>query len=194
MKKFLLALFFTAFALTGVHAQSAQQSPAQPDVKPTILDPVANKRVAEISAQLRCLVCQNQSIADSNAELALDLKKHRGLSFPGLNVRGLNVAELAMDLKKQVVKQIAEGKTNQQIIDFMVDRYGDFVLYNPPFKMSTLLLWLGPILFLVLALGGLFYTMAKRKKLKPVELTAEQKRRAEELLRGKEPAKRRDAK
>ena len=117
MKKFLLALFFTAFALTGVHAQSAQQSPAQPDVKPTILDPVANKRVAEISAQLRCLVCQNQSIADSNAELALDLKK-------------------------QVVKQIAEGKTNQQIIDFMVDRYGDFVLYNPPFKMSTLLLWL----------------------------------------------------
>lgn len=169
MKKFLLALFFTAFALTGVHAQSAQQSPAQPDVKPTILDPVANKRVAEISAQLRCLVCQNQSIADSNAELALDLKK-------------------------QVVKQIAEGKTNQQIIDFMVDRYGDFVLYNPPFKMSTLLLRLGPILFLVLALGGLFYTMAKRKKLKPVELTAEQKRRAEELLRGNEPAKRRDAK
>ena len=138
------------------------------DVKPTILDPVANKRVAEISAQA-CLVCQNQSIADSNAELALDLKK-------------------------QVVKQIAEGKTNQQIIDFMVDRYGDFVLYNPPFKMSTLLLWLGPILFLVLALGGLFYTMAKRKKLKPVELTAEQKRRAEELLRGNEPAKRRDAK
>ncbi len=168
MKKFLLALFFTAFALTGVHAH-AQQSPAQPDVKPTILDPVANKRVAEISAQLRCLVCQNQSIADSNAELA-------------------------MDLKKQVVKQIAEGKTNQQIIDFMVDRYGDFVLYNPPFKMNTLLLWLGPILFLVLALGGLFYTMAKRKKLKPVELTEEQKRRAEELLRGTEPAKRRDAK
>lgn len=97
---------------------------------------------AEISAQLRCLVCQNQSIADSNAELA-------------------------MDLKKQVVKQIAEGKTNQQIIDFMVDRYGDFVLYNPPFKMSTLLLWLGPILFLVLALGGLFYTMAKRRNLNP---------------------------
>ena len=56
MKKFLLALFFTAFALTGAHAQPAQQSPAQPDVKPTILDPVANKRVAEISAQLRCLV------------------------------------------------------------------------------------------------------------------------------------------
>lgn len=75
MKKFLLALFFTAFALTGAHAQPAQQSPAQPDVKPTILDPVANKRVAEISAQLRCLVCQNQSIADSNAELAMDLKK-----------------------------------------------------------------------------------------------------------------------
>lgn len=82
MKKFLLALFFTAFALTGVHAQSAQQSPAQPDVKPTILDPVANKRVAEISAQLRCLVCQNQSIADSNAELALDLKNRSSSKSP----------------------------------------------------------------------------------------------------------------
>lgn len=98
-------------------------------------------------------------------------------ALPGLPEQSIadSNAELALDLKKQVVKQIAEGKTNQQIIDFMVDRYGDFVLYNPPFKMSTLLLWLGPILFLVLALGGLFYTMAKRKKLKPVELTARTK-------------------
>ena len=69
MKKFLLALFFTAFALTGVHAQSAQQSPAQPDVKPTILDPVANNRVSQMTAQLLCLVCQNQKIAYSNADL-----------------------------------------------------------------------------------------------------------------------------
>ena len=99
-----------------------------------------------------------------------------------------------LSLHSRVRHSLTSSKTHQQIIDFMVDRYGDFVLYNPPFKMSTLLLWLGPILFLVLALGGLFYTMAKRKKLKPVELTAEQKRRAEELLRGNEPAKRRDAK
>ena len=89
IRKFLLALMLVVSAASCVFAQ--QSTPA-PDVKPTILDPVANKRVAEISSQLRCLVCQNQSIADSNAELA-------------------------MDLKKQVVKQIAEGKSNQQIID-----------------------------------------------------------------------------
>lgn len=166
IKRVLLTLFFAFFAVLSVNAQ---QSQPQADVKPTILDPVANKRVAEISAQLRCLVCQNQSIADSNAELA-------------------------MDLKKQVVKQIEEGKSDKQIIDFMVERYGDFVLYDPPFKMSTLLLWLGPILFLVLALGGLFYTLVQRKKIKPVELTAEQKKRADELLRGDAPAKGRSAK
>lgn len=166
MKRVLLAFFFAVFAAFSVNAQ---QSQPQADVKPTILDPVANKRVAEISAQLRCLVCQNQSIADSNAELA-------------------------MDLKKQVVKQVAEGKSNQQIIDFMVERYGDFVLYDPPFKMSTLLLWLGPVIFLFLALGTLFFTLVQRKKIKPVELTAEQKKRADALLRGEDPAKGRNAK
>lgn len=156
IRKFLLALMLVVSAAFCVFAQ--QSTPA-PDVKPTILDPVANKRVAEISSQLRCLVCQNQSIADSNAELA-------------------------MDLKKQVVKQIAEGKSNQQIIDFMVDRYGDFVLYNPPFKLSTLLLWVGPALFFVLALTALFWTLAKRKKQKAVPLTEEQRKRAEALLKG----------
>ena len=139
IRKFLLALMLVVSAASCVFAQ--QSTPA-PDVKPTILDPVANKRVAEISSQLRCLVCQNQSIADSNAELA-------------------------MDLKKQVVKQIAEGKSNQQIIDFMVDRYGDFVLYNPPFKLAAL-----------------FWTLAKRKKQKAVPLTEEQRKRAEALLKG----------
>ena len=156
IRKFLLALMLVVSAASCVFAQ--QSTPA-PDVTPTILDPVANKRVAEISSQLRCLVCQNQSIADSNAELA-------------------------MDLKKQVVKQIAEGKSNQQIIDFMVDRYGDFVLYNPPFKLSTLLLWVGPALFFVLALTALFWTLAKRKKQKAVPLTEEQRKRAEALLKG----------
>lgn len=156
IRKFLLALMLVVSVASCVFAQ--QSTPA-PDVKPTILDPVANKRVAEISSQLRCLVCQNQSIADSNAELA-------------------------MDLKKQVVKQIAEGKSNQQIIDFMVDRYGDFVLYNPPFKLSTLLLWVGPALFFVLALAALFWTLAKRKKQKAVPLTEEQRKRAEALLKG----------
>ncbi len=150
MRKFLLVLM--AFFSVAVFA-------AQNDVKPTILDPVANKRVAEISGQLRCLVCQNQSIADSNAELAIDLKN-------------------------QVVKQIAAGKTNEEIINFMVERYGDFVLYNPPFKLSTVFLWVGPALFFVIALGALFWTLNRRKKVVARPLTEEEHRRAQALLRG----------
>ncbi len=140
-------------------AQSGTASQPTGDVKATLLDPVENKRVVEISNQLRCLVCQNQSIADSNAELAIDLKN-------------------------QVVKQIAAGKTNQEIIDFMVERYGDFVLYKPPFKLSTVLLWVGPALFFVLALFFLFRTLINRNKQKVVPLSAEEKKRAEELLKG----------
>lgn len=161
IRKFIIGLLLS-FSVLGIAV--AQQSTPSPDVKPTILDPVANKRVSEISSQLRCLVCQNQSIADSNAELA-------------------------MDLKRQVVKQIAEGKSNQQIIDFMVDRYGDFVLYNPPFKLSTLLLWLGPALIFVLGLTALFWTLSKRKKQKVVPLTEEQRKRAEALLQGNKDVK-----
>lgn len=158
MMKKLLFLICTLISLS-CFAQVPQATGTAPDVKPTILDPVANKRVAEISSQLRCLVCQNQSIADSNAELAIDLKN-------------------------QVVKQIAAGKTNEQIIDFMVERYGDFVLYNPPFKLSTLLLWVGPALFFVFALTALFWTLIKRKQQKAKPLTAEEKARAEALLKG----------
>lgn len=150
MKKFLMLLAAFCCSISVVLAA---------DVKPTILDPVANKRVVEIASQLRCLVCQNQSIADSNAELAIDLKN-------------------------QVVKQIAAGKTNQEIIDFMVERYGDFVLYNPPFKMSTALLWLGPLLFALIAIGSLFWTLSKRRKLSVAPLSQEERKRAENLLAG----------
>lgn len=80
---------------------------------------MAHKRVLGISEQLRCLVCQNQSIAESNAELAVDLRN-------------------------QVIEQIKAGRSDKEIIDYMVDRYGDFVLYKPPFKASTAILWSGP--------------------------------------------------
>lgn len=155
MKKFLMLL--AAFCCSISVALAV-------DVKPTILDPVANKRVVEIASQLRCLVCQNQSIADSNAELAIDLKN-------------------------QVVKQIAAGKTNQEIIDFMVERYGDFVLYKPPFKMSTALLWLGPLLFALVAIGTLFWTLAKRRKVVVAPLSQEERKRAEILLSGQTNSK-----
>ena len=81
----------------------------------------------ELTAELRCLVCQNQNLADSDADLA-------------------------KDLKDQVYKMVQEGSTHQQVLDYMVTRYGDFVLYRPAFKLKTLLLWLGPLVFLLLTL------------------------------------------
>jgi cytochrome c-type biogenesis protein CcmH len=91
-----------------------------------------------VAEQLRCLVCQNQSIADSHAQLALDLKREARL-------------------------QLSQGRSEQEVIDFMVQRYGDFVLYRPPFKAITMVLWLGP--FVVLAAGStaLLYNLRRRE-------------------------------
>jgi len=89
-------------------------------------------RTMALAGELRCLVCQNQSLADSHAPLALDLRE-------------------------QIHQQLAQGRSEQQVVDFMVQRYGDFVLYEPPLNASTALLWFGPLLLLaggILALRG----------------------------------------
>ncbi len=95
-------------------------------------------RYRTLTGQLRCLVCQNQNIADSDAPLAADLRN-------------------------QVKRQILAGESNQQITDYLTARYGDFVLYKPPFKLITLLLWLGPVLLVLLALG-MAYAFARRSR------------------------------
>ena len=95
---------FAGGLMAAVAALSAG-SVAAAEAEPTAFDPIAHQRVVEVSEQLRCLVCQNQSIAESNAELAVDLRN-------------------------QVIEQVKAGKTNKEIIDFMVERYGDFVLYK----------------------------------------------------------------
>ena len=97
------------------------------EAKPVAADPVLEARVLRIATELRCLVCQNQTIADSNAGLAVDLRN-------------------------QVREMLRRGQSEQEIIDFMTARYGDFVLYRPPLKPSTWLLWIGPV---VMVLGGL---------------------------------------
>lgn len=102
-------------------------------------DPAVEARVMKLSETLRCLVCQNQSIAESNADLA-------------------------NDLKRQVREMIAAGKHDDEIRDYMVERYGDFVLYEPPLKTSTLLLWAGPAALLLLALGGFVLTVRTRQR------------------------------
>ena len=130
------------------------------EAAPAAQDPVLEQRVMAISGELRCLVCQNQTIADSNAELAADLRN-------------------------QVREKIRQGQSDRQIIDFMVERYGDFVLYRPPFKATTLLLWLGPLLLLAGGLAVLFRRLARPRVEGNPELTADERERARSLLAGK---------
>jgi cytochrome c-type biogenesis protein CcmH len=110
-------------ALAGLLAATGLQA-ASPS--PPATDPALEARVQALSAELRCLVCQNQSLADSHAELA-------------------------MDLKNQVREQLRAGRSEAEVVDYLTDRYGDFVRYRPAFKPMTLLLWAGPVLLL---LGG----------------------------------------
>jgi cytochrome c-type biogenesis protein CcmH len=120
--------------------------------------PAEQQRMARLAEQLRCLVCQNQSIADSNADLAVDLRR-------------------------QIAEQIAQGRSDREIVDFMVQRYGDFVLYNPPVKATTLLLWLGPPLLVLLGAGVLLRSLRERRKLaEPPALNDEERRTAAQLL------------
>ena len=101
-------------------------------------DSSVEKRTAALAQELRCLVCQNQTLADSNAPLA-------------------------MDLRNQIREQLAAGKSERDVKDYMVARYGDFVLYRPPFNAATALLWAGPFLLL---LGG-FFLLFRRLRRKP---------------------------
>jgi cytochrome c-type biogenesis protein CcmH len=130
------------------------------DAVPTEQDPVAAKRAVELAEKLRCLVCQNQSIAESNAELALDLRR-------------------------QIREQIAAGKSDDEIVDFMVQRYGDFVLYRPPLKASTVFLWFGPAALLVLGLWVLLRVLRQRRSAAEERpLSDDERARAERLLGG----------
>jgi cytochrome c-type biogenesis protein CcmH len=127
---------------------------------PTVAeDPALEKRVMEIGQELRCLVCQNQTIADSNAGLAVDLKN-------------------------QVREQLKAGKSQQEIIDFMVQRYGDFVLYRPAFKATTVLLWAGPFVLLAGGIVAGVMVVRRRRKMAPASthLTEAQRRKAAQLL------------
>jgi len=146
-----IALLLLALAAAGGPAAAREAAPAAED-------PVLEKRAMKLASELRCLVCQNQSLAESNAGLALDLKD-------------------------QVRKQIREGKSDAEIRDFMVARYGDFVLYSPPLKPTTVLLWAGPfVLLLAGALVLVVYLQRRRALVVQAELTPEQRARAQALL------------
>lgn len=117
--------------------------------------PEQRARYHRLAEELRCLVCQNQTLADSNAELAADLRH-------------------------QVENQILAGRSDDEIKAYLVQRYGDFVLYRPPFKASTALLWLGP--FVLLALGAwLYFRRVRLRKSEPPASKAERSRAAKLL-------------
>lgn len=133
--KFALATLLASVALAAAAPLHAQMREAPPLAE----DPVVEARVMNLATVLRCLVCQNQTLADSNAELAVDLRN-------------------------QVREQIKAGRSDEQIIDYLVARYGDFVLYRPPVRTSTVLLWAGPFVLLVAGLAGLVVTLRRRAR------------------------------
>jgi len=149
MKSF-FAAFAALFLSLSLHAREAA---------PLAEDPVIEKRLIAISEELRCLVCQNEALAGSRAELAEDLREE---------VRGL----------------IREGKSDREVKDFLVSRYGEFVLYRPRFKPETYLLWVGPFILLFIGLFSLVRFL-KRRSAQIVEtpLSEDDKQRAATLLK-----------
>jgi cytochrome c-type biogenesis protein CcmH len=119
-------------------------------------DAATEARMARLTEQLRCLVCQNQTIEDSNADLAVDLRR-------------------------QIRSQIEAGKSDEQILNFLVQRYGEFVLYRPRLKTATALLWFGPLLFLAIGAGAMIITVRKRAA-RELEQTREEHEKALALL------------
>ena len=119
------------------------------------------QRFKALTEELRCLVCQNQSLADSNAELA-------------------------HDLRREVFRLMKQGKTDEQIMDFLVTRYSDFVLYRPRLKMSTIILWFGPFILGIIALSVLVITIKRKNREAATELTQADQEKLKKLLEKKE--------
>jgi cytochrome c-type biogenesis protein CcmH len=123
-------------------------------------DPAGEQHFKDLISELRCLVCQNQSLADSDAELA-------------------------HDLRAEVYEMVQAGKSDSEVVDFLVERYGDFVLYKPPLKPSTYLLWFGPFVLMIIAVLLLLRSVRRQSKTPVSELSTEERQRLDKLLRDK---------
>lgn len=125
---------------------------------PVAEDPEVEKRMLALTMDLRCLVCQNETIADSRADFS-------------------------NDIRREIREQIKANKNDQEIIQFLVDRYGDFVLYNPPIKPTTILLWFGPVVLFIIGLSSLIiYLKRRQEKIEEVSLSETQMKRVADLL------------
>ena len=159
VRRLLAALLAVAAALPAMAAEAPSSAPSAaasaaplvasapatarfeaPAARPTAPDPALEARMLAITGELRCLVCQNQTIADSHADLAVDLRQ-------------------------EVRELLQKGWTPEQVRKYMTDRYGDFVLYRPPLKATTLALWFGPLALLVGGLAVLFVVLRRRNRL-----------------------------
>lgn len=120
-------------------------------------DPALEDQMRDIAYELRCLVCQNETIAESDADLAVDLRN-------------------------QIRQQLQQGRTPDQIRQFMVDRYGEFILFRPRFSAKTLLLWIGPFVLLLFAVAAMLVSIRRRSALPEASLSPEEAQRARELL------------
>lgn len=122
-------------------------------------DPAIEARMNVLAEDLRCLVCQNESLAGSHAELA-------------------------EDLRREIRDQMKQGKNDDEVVKYLTDRYGDFVLYRPPFRSYTLLLWLGPLLFLSVGAGAWYFALKRRRSMQATEaVSAEALQKAADLLK-----------
>lgn len=136
------------------------------DAQPASDDPVLEERVMNLSKELRCLVCQNETLADSRSDLAVDLRN-------------------------QIREQLKAGKSDKEIMAFLTERYGKFILFRPPMDPTTYLLWFGPFVLLLAGLFLLFrYVRQRRELIVEQPLSVEERRRADALLKtsGKETA------
>lgn len=149
LKQTFTALFIIFAALYQVHA-------VLPDE--VLQDPALEARARDISSHLRCLVCQNESVDDSNAPLARDLR---------ILVR----------------ERLKAGDTDRQVIDFLVARYGEFVLLKPRLNEDTLLLWLAPLLIIVIAGGAISWRVGRHKHNKLIPLSEVEKKRLDQILK-----------
>ena len=145
MKKIVLCLFLL---IQSVHAEIEVYQFTSPELE---------LRYQSLTEELRCLVCQNQNIADSHAELA-------------------------QDLRRKVYEMLSSGQSNAQIIDYMTERYGDFVLYRPPFNVRTILLWFTPVLALLIGALGFMSILNRRETNADEQLSQKELAQIKELL------------
>lgn len=149
MNRIFLAALLLAFSLPGF-ADDPAPIPAQPNAE----DPVIEARLVRLAEDLRCLVCQNESLAGSHAALA-------------------------EDLRREIRAQMKAGKDDREVIAYLTDRYGDFVLYKPPFNAATALLWVAPGLLVVGGLAGLVVLLRRRREATAAAPTPDPARRKE---------------